>query len=741
MLAISATLSAYSSFTTTPTMIPPSINHEVFTNDDSFLLQGKLPFQKALSSVGLITVTGIPGYAAARAKALAASHACVATAPSMMTTHIFDDGTVRKTLASQMVPGGIMPPMMDNESTPSGSCRSFVDASAPFRTIVADATATFARRLAALANVKEPLLHTVDGFQFGSVTEVPLALRSASCCLARSPSFPRAPRPPNASPWIPQTRPNVQVVAASDHLEHFHSYSLESSSGDSTIDLHTDQGLFIAFAPALMVHEEGDGAVATFSHAVSAGDFLISLPDGTHARLDLDSDALVFMLGDGVERAINPKLSDGSPQLRATPHALRVPQNHPAGTHRTWYGRMVLLPSSAVVEGVPSTNGTITYGDIRAASLPGGTAHGSPTDLGCSGTGVVANRRELQSQCKQGSMYCWHRCMSLEAEGVDESSCSAKGEEFSVQCVNPRDQLWGGTHGDYYPSCTASTQEETPYPPLPNAPRKTNECGADAWQTFARTDGYAKSAPIANSWHPAKAVLMWNVDGDRLDAKLVYDGLFGWLGFGFANVGGAHNGMNGATIALGLPGGKYSARTGLDTSKGPSIMAYKIHEKMSAFRHWSDPIADVPGGAVEANDCFTSISFKADGIGSKKFNLNGGHDQMIWAANTMDLFVGYHSWDTRGVLRVNWADGTVVVDEQRCEVCTFPFGSNSLLMGTIFGPIAVIILVLAICFGCYKKKVLCFRERASETTIEAGKNVGAQASNEVTSSTDTQERA
>ena len=70
------------------------------------------------------------------------------------------------------------------------------------------------------------------------------------------------------------------------------------------------------------------------------------------------------------------------------------------------------------------------------------------------------------------------------------------------------------------------------------------------------------------------ARFMWNVVGDKIDGKLVFNSLFGYLALGFAHPTGHHNGMNGASIIMGVPGGNYSARFGLDLSIGDNVQEY-----------------------------------------------------------------------------------------------------------------------------------------------------------------------
>ena len=55
------------------------------------------------------------------------------------------------------------------------------------------------------------------------------------------------------------------------------------------------------------------------------------------------------------------------------------------------------------------------------------------------------------------------------------------------------------------------------------------------------------------------------------------------------------------------------------------------------------------------DNCFTSLEFELDGIFESKFNLDGS-DVVMWAANTDDYFVGYHSRN-RAIFTVDWSSG------------------------------------------------------------------------------------
>ena len=83
---------------------------------------------------------------------------------------------------------------------------------------------------------------------------------------------------------------------------------------------------------------------------------------------------------------------------------------------------------------------------------------------------------------------------------------------------------------------------------------------------FWDTDGKKDPGKVAR--------FMWNVVGEKIDGKLVFNGLFGYLALEFAHHTGHHNGMNGASIIIGVPGGNYSAKFGLDLSIRDNVQEY-----------------------------------------------------------------------------------------------------------------------------------------------------------------------
>mmetsp|Transcript_1934 Transcript_1934/g.4153 ORF Transcript_1934/g.4153 Transcript_1934/m.4153 type:complete len:746 (+) Transcript_1934:136-2373(+) len=593
---------------------PFKISYDDLLDQKLFDQSGSSSLFDALSEYGIISVTNVPGYAASKRNTLSRLHDC-ALSSSATKIHTFDDGTVRRTMATNTIPG---PGGRQEIKHKTDACSSFSTNSEEFRSSVAGAIKAFSSGLTSALDIKGPILSTEDGaHSFHEVND---------------------------------------VVENGEHLEHFHSYQGDGKEPQETIDWHTDQGLFIAFSPALMV---SDGSALK----TSTGDFQIELKDKSRTLVDFGEDDLVFMLGDGVNQVINPNMHNR--KLRATPHALTMPK-HGVEEARVWYGVMVLPPTDAI-----HPKEKVTFGNLRRRMIDESLS-GSGSDalgLGCSGSGVA---RQLEEDvCAEGSTYCWHRCMVHEEFGVSADMCGE--QNLDLQCMNPREQVSDGNkHGDFYPACTNSTDEVTPYLTLPTYPRVEDNCGDEEWKAFASSDGYTHSfnglgdnRGERGAWegmelkggigsHSGNVTrFMWNVVDDEVEGKLVFHGLFGYLAFGFAYEGGKKNGMHGAPIIMALPGGGYTAKFGLDMDLGPSVSEYVIDESGSSFRHWPIPIPnrDTSTYEVESTECFTALTFKTNSINDTKFNVTG-MDTLLWGSNNQDTFVGYHG---RGALQ---EDGT-----------------------------------------------------------------------------------
>jgi hypothetical protein len=358
----------------------------------------------------------------------------------------FIDGTVRRTLATHTVPtvngGGMQPLEIVTDSTfLSKACLDFEAASWMVRQVTQSAVSAFAK-------------HVTQGLKMEKNT--PLLMTASG-------------KEPQAFATF------ADVVENGERLEHFHSYqkmvqaapSSSTKETTSTIDVHTDQGLFLVFTPGRMSSGE-----------LTKG-FFIQTGDGRlQEAVFEEQDDLVFLLGDGVNQYVNNKLVDGggSLSLRAAPHALNLPAWTQAQQARVWYGLMVLPPAHAVH---PDYDG-ITFGDIRQGLMVGNgrgtSASSSHADtiryLACSGGATVRDaaawsqtRTSMErwlieegevdpASCDNAThLYCWHTCQNLTAD-VSVASCTSASRKLA--CANDNGQIWSGTtHGDYTPQCVA----------------------------------------------------------------------------------------------------------------------------------------------------------------------------------------------------------------------------------------------------------------------------------------------
>jgi hypothetical protein len=424
--------------------------------------KARLMLMDALRLEGMVAVTGVPKYEIYVQETLSWNtfHKCVVNEHNhyfKTKSHAFDDGTVRHTIATQDVfPEGMEQLELDLDlvgedsingdeedeplpflSDDTAACTAFEESSSKLRHVIADATHLFGRIVAQELNLTAPLLESFLGeddaadFNFESFE---------------------------------------QVVTQGHHLEHFHSYqevvnsntndettNEQEDSTDATISMHTDQGLFIAFVPGRFVSASHDGS------SISKG-FMLQLQDGSVAEAQFDSGDLVFMLGDGMNHVVNPRLVEmGAPTLRAVPHSLDMSRTKGSmsitsdseearvETARLWYGRMVLPPPTAF-----SDEFGMTFGELRSKLIGDGdesSSHHHAANIGCSSQSQMAARQLEESSCADGEMYCWHRCMLPAASNISDTMCAETGQFLT--CSNVNGALWDDTHNpDWSLYCT-----------------------------------------------------------------------------------------------------------------------------------------------------------------------------------------------------------------------------------------------------------------------------------------------
>lgn len=634
------------------------------TVDFASLVRGGTPdVAEALAADGVLAVK-VPGLASLRKTALRHASACIEKSPEARSVTM-QDGTVRKTLAGEAKPvregfavRELGPIAHGTGASDSPSCASFDKVGAKFRQLVGNVADAFGKRLAESTGLATP------GYaDFSS------------------------------------------AVQAGLRLEHFHLYTaggaehFDVDEPPQTLDFHVDQGLFIVFAPAEMVHAPNPRSVG-----LTTGSFQIRVrsdDNGADAVRELaipDEDCLVVLLGDAVQQ-ISAK---SSVALHAPAHAFRMLPL--PGSKRAWYGLMQLPPNDFVNE-----ESGLTYGEIRARRIlnADNDSESSDSSLGCFTRRLTAVSDLDGHGCNTSSqVYCWHRCMNF-TETANPDYCRAEGN-MGFQCVSQFDQIYVEGHGDYFPSCTNSTETVTPRPPVVQ-PVQPSQSALDA--EIALDD----SLTDASAYHHRVALaenetyFLWRdlqFTSGTLAGKLVHSGRAGWLSIGMEKVGGYHNGMNGARVIMGLndPDGNL-----------PAVAEYKIHEQNSAFRHWITPSysylqAQGGSGNFEVRDNVSMLEFETAGVFDWEWNLTSGEtsNKLIWGLShlafcTADFggYAPYHSATDgardqrhrfRGKLEIDFATGEVVLEDDATSTAE---SDETSLACRFFAPLMQLPLVIA----------------------------------------------
>lgn len=250
------------------------------------------------------------------------------------------------------------------------------------------------------------------------------------------------------------------VLADANHLEHFHVYTKAGEENDAnvaeagdtmdgidrstpTLDYHTDAGFFLSFVPAMDCH--------TFKTDDSS--FYLK---GETKPLKFEEDEVVILMGAGAQYWLSEEENNEQHTFMAAPHALRLKSN----THRSWYGKMHLLPSSMQAKALtnPPSTKNAKYGDVLPdLKFENYKAHvpTSPVD-GC-GTTIFesspfddekvapsfytrTNRRRLQhvnspANCNNvTNFFCWHQCIGIPNSDYVEDYVR---DGYSLYCLDP----------------------------------------------------------------------------------------------------------------------------------------------------------------------------------------------------------------------------------------------------------------------------------------------------------------
>lgn len=335
---------------------------------------------KGLTGEGMMAVNNIPGFQQLKAETLVSASACAVASQGHeeSVSMDFEDGTTRLSLATKKS-NGVTHDVIGHNAL-AAECVAFEKNQAAFRSLVDEAVTGFLEQLDVAQG-----LHTSS--------RVLLANEDGTNEIS---SF-------------------SGLGQAGTQLEHFHTYMRSADNeklrGTPTMDLHVDQGLMIALAPALMI--ENGKALDGAGHG-----FLVELTNGEIVEPDFTETDLFFMVGDGA-KWVNEKLSK---ELRPTPHMVTMPTTEGM---RSWYGRMVLPPKETFLSTVGSTFGNIQSVTEDSRHLAGAA---------CS-YGFELVSRNLQG-CAEGEIMCWHQCMAVDCDDaicvysdgsicVDDHGCDA----------------------------------------------------------------------------------------------------------------------------------------------------------------------------------------------------------------------------------------------------------------------------------------------------------------------------
>lgn len=270
-----------------------------------------------------------------------------------------------------------------------------------------------------------------------------------------------------------------QVLQSANHLEHFHVYYKDGLPSDdvtstfkyedgnvptrdlsqrapgalinkrgkskttkSTFDYHTDAGFFLSFVPSM---DCGSSKVDNTSFYIKSQE----------QPLQIEEDEVVILLGAGAQYWMNNN-PDSSDSFVAAPHALRLLP----GAHRSWYGKMHLLPASLTSNAFESSFGyqhasSVKYGDVLPtfqlenyqASIPSAPVDGCGTNplksqdlVTHSEVEIRQNRRRLQhvgspANCNnETNFFCWYQCLSIPNA---DFTLDYLRDGYSLYCLDP----------------------------------------------------------------------------------------------------------------------------------------------------------------------------------------------------------------------------------------------------------------------------------------------------------------
>ncbi len=347
--------------------------------DDLFLQDSATTVQisNILATYGILQIVGIPNFANTRTESLSSLAACLKNDDSQKMSKTMSDGSVRLTSQAASVHG--RPGEMSSHcGDPAKKLRALVDA---------------------------------------STRQLFLALDKAS-------GETNSRHEPVMAPY----QSYDALMRGGEHLEHLHAYfsaeaGAQASAERATVDFHTDAGLLIAMTAGFY-----SGAAPS-----EASGLYIQMPTGAKARAVVAEDALIVMVGDGGARWLAPV--SGAP-LRAVPHALVADLEAGSQATRSWYGKMYLPPSDAVVpqEGISFARYQQLQSDALAAAKAQSrhfvSDYSAFLPSACGGDAlsfVLTSSTDCVTADGDPGITCWMTCQSVASLPCGQSA----------ECVNP----------------------------------------------------------------------------------------------------------------------------------------------------------------------------------------------------------------------------------------------------------------------------------------------------------------
>ncbi|KAL7472922.1 hypothetical protein ACHAXS_013304 [Conticribra weissflogii] len=292
-----------------------------------------------------------------------------------------------------------------------------------------------------------------------------------------------------------------EILSTANHLEHFHIYTKEDDDQEAdrflrndgktestirqydstendpknqdeaigsdplpTLDYHTDAGFFLAFVPAMDCH----------THSTDDSSFYLKQQDdSSKSPMKFQEDEVVILIGAAAQYWFPADNDDSSgtatanedyPFIAAS-HALRLLPN----THRAWYGKMHMLPSSWTVSKNNRTDKRVTlvkYGDVlptlriehNQAPVPSSPVDGCGTTMFNSQKSLeklissknyllpphrrrrYQQRRRIQhvddpTYCNnETNFFCWYQCLDIPNS---DHTMDYLQDGYSLYCLDP----------------------------------------------------------------------------------------------------------------------------------------------------------------------------------------------------------------------------------------------------------------------------------------------------------------